>query len=788
MALFAVTGEAAVATKIPGTVGFEHVVDYDPELLKPTPPTADDEWSPCAFDDKKWSSHNPECFRIITNENYDEIKGQIGTKGAVFAKYITPKDIAACRSLECWYLIAELLTGVIKNAKIPQASLSVIDTFQMNMLLGARLLVAKKANVAWDSKTYYAFLDSFKADDLARHGRTILSSMKKLAAGGRAYLAVHDVKESVIAALLSRPENCGQLDGTILGSLLGNGKAKTITPACVRRVSALADAKPTKLSGVPATFLSETNVAISEELTKILDSEKLKNVASEIPPSKLPGQHLDFTKLKSETVAEGSNPSLRSKLVVGKLNSLPASAPIFSATTDSVAGKFKGDYFKDVSVEDGVTALGKLSSDDLSRMKPEALKTLMTTAPAVCANLPVRSFKDVSLTDRRCIEKAPPKVQAAIMLTAKELPDDIAAGITNAMFSDWSAEKAISTSCKEDCNRLGVLEHMVARPNNPAIIANLGLDASGPSACEALGTIEDLSPYGKVCTSINPHCFNATSSHDFEGVAKVHPRLRTLVPFRTLRKDEAFLKSLTADLMRHFSANMEFCRTVDLAAFNLFPLVSLSGLSGSCLAQMSFRGELSAKTLAALDKDVYMTVPSDKITANMLAAMTEGQIATACTKAADEAHNNLGSALTDTVLTSLGVDKVGHITSTQWKAVAPAAFKAITGAYLKVIKGANMAEWTIEQVREVDPSVWPELSAEQAALIGTKTAPEHSPVKHLSEASGLSDEIREILRKNIPATAPPAEEGTSYTMVIIIVAIIVGVLLLGGAIYFFMSR
>lgn len=749
-------------------------------------------WS-CNFDAKKWSTHSPDCLRVINANNFTDARTKILPSAEIFAKGLKDKDIAACRSNSCLKLLTEILTGKLKSgAKIPAEALNALDPYQIRRIMIERAALVKTAAelANLDAKAYYSFLEALKSETLGRLGPVIVEAIRRTARTVNRY-ELGALKEGLLTSLLSRPETCAGLEGHHIANILSNGKGKSLTAACISKVRNLRKAKPTKLGGAPDGFLSQTNEQLSAKLTGLLDKNKVALMASEVEAARLPGSNLDFTQLKKQSV-DNTNPSLKVNLVVGKLNSLSAAADIFDHSSGGIVTQFKGDYFKGVGKEDSVTALRFLSTGDMQVMKIEALQSLIETSPVVCSSLPVRNYKDLSLSGpsaRRCFEKAPGKVQAAILLSAKALPDDIAAGVTETMFEDWGADKAVSTQCsKTDCGKYEVLEHMLSeRTNNAQIIANFGSDPSGKSACQALGTVEELSQYNKICLSITARCFNAVRDRSFEGASKVHPRLRMLRPFTVLRKDEKLIKGLTLDQMRYLCEVPGFCRGIDIKTFNSIPLAALPALPGACLAQMSFRGELPAATLQALDKDIFMYIPRDSVTINMINFMSGEQLATACTKVADASQNNIGPLLTATVLASLD-KKVAFITVTQWKAVPPKSFTAINANLLAIIEPARMAEWTLDQVQEVEKAVWAGLTSAQAAVIGTKAPAEHSPIKYLASLSEIPEDIRAILQNNIPAGAPTAEEGTDYTVWFIIAAVIVGVLIIGGAVYFFMSR
>lgn len=748
-------------------------------------------WS-CNFDHKKWSTHSPDCFRAIYTENLADVRTKITPHAEIFAKGIKVKDIAACRTFACLRLLTEILTGKLKSsAKIPSDALSELDPFQINRIMVERAaLVAKRGDIAsLDAKTYYNFLEALKPETLARLGPIILKNIIKTSTSLVGKIPLEEVKETLLTGILSRPETCAILDGVQVGKILSSGKGKSLTAACMNKVRNLNAAAPTKLGNALDGFLSQTNKALHEDMIKLLDAKKVSLLASEVEAAQLPGAHFDFKHLKKESV-DNANPSLKVALVVGKLNSLLASADIFDHASGTIITKFKGDYFEPVSKEDGVTALRNLSGDDLLAMSAKALQTLIEKFHIVCSSLPVRNYKEISFTGPnayKCFQAASAKAQSAIAVTAQGLADNIFLEASQSKFDDWSLDKPL-TGTKNDYGKHEILEHVASkRPNGAAIIANFGRDPSEDSACKGLGNVEELSTYKKLSEFLPRDCFNAVKDRTIEEGAKVHPRYRMLQPFSAIRKDEKLIKSLTIEQLRYLAEVPEFCRGADIKLFNDIPLTALPGLPPLCFAQMSFRGELALTTLQALDKDIYMSIPRDRITSNMINAMTGEQLATACTKVTDESQNNIGPLFTATVLSSLD-KKVAFITVAQWRAVPVKSFAAINANLLSTIKPANMAEWTLQQVQEIEKAVLATLTSEQAAVIGTKASAEHSPIKYLASLTEIPEGVRAILEKNIPAGAPAAEESTDYTMWLIIAAVIVGVLIIGGAVYFFMSR
>ena len=766
----------------------EFLYEAHSKIERTEDPSGQSDW-PCTFDKKKWPSQNKaDCFRAINSATIASFYEKVITERPIptereklakaipkeFVKAIGAEEVKACKSAGCLSVLGGIMQ--YQNKVINNSSFNSITGDQIALLIDERQNAFPDTN-ARDRVHFTALLSE---ERLKTFGPLIVD----LFGPDAQYL-----NDSVTKSILSNPATCSYLNGIALASILNsNVKSKALTAECLKNASLLMTTTSNINSSINKDALKLTNRCANRNFTAALKKDMLEKYAASVPDSRYPGWRLRFENIKDDSNMAG----LTTHLLLGKLNKGNAGNLFGTDPTKSKAKKISDAILSDISAENVVSALSNLDPVDIQGFKPALIQSIVSKYAYACTRLPAAGIYQKIKFDTpesvECFYNMSRQAQAIAFAQAASMPDDILKRLDADSFNGWTISNEMKNVCAKsdsDCIGVGVLNIPSSRSNYAAIIRNFSVDPEGKSACEDLGSIEDIAAAKNFANHVTAKCFNAEKREFTDGMKDIE-RLKMLKPYHEIRKDRKLLEKLTADQFKSLVTGGAFCPFVEEDIWRLVPVPSMKNMNSSCMADLQIHDRLSKDMIDVFPDNVFEEMSSDRINSDMLMMMRPEHVSHACVKVSDASKNNIGAIITKEHIRGFSVEKTAAITGEQWKEVRAESFQELDSKKLEALNPNALVHWNVDQTKAAPTAIWSSLKVEQAKEIGNSVAPERAPHAYLLSLNEITDPaVRSALERGAPVTAT---EGINWTLWIIITSVVVGILIIGGAVYFLMSR
>ena len=464
---------------------------------------------------------------------------------------------------------------------------------------------------------------------------------------------------------------------------------------------------------------------------------------------------------------------------------------------DSSAAQF-GDHarrltqklFDPISHEDAFTALRNLNKDDISKMTPSLLQQLITKYPFLCDRIDSLAYSKLSFS-RECFNHVPSDQKGCVLRYGKSLDGDLLKNVAKGEITAWSCLDGSKTGSKIEGWRL------LSTEKTKHLVAHLGEDPYGDSPCLDLPSTEELASkeYNVLVAQLSVSCFNALPREWSEELEKGSPRLMFILPWNQIAGRPGLFEKLTGPQLGYLMGGGDFCSKATAEQLNKIPIKVFAQITGNCLSKSNALAGLDDAHVRALGSEAYNSMEANKITDAMIAIMTTTQLSTACQQVTDTTQNNLGRRLNEGVLRQFSSEKIGAITGTQWQAVDPPAFSAITAENMGAIKPSNTTRWTLAQVQNLSKDAVSALTKDHTSAMATDNDAERVKV---ADYLRNHPDVKEDCKSPVPTvvsptttTEPVSTEGSrssaSSTTWPIIIGVIVTIFIViaGGLGYYF---
>jgi hypothetical protein len=708
-----------------------------------------------------WEDHPPQVFSNIHSKNQLALIKYATGKETVedpaadadfrtkkyhgFVKFITKGDVRACHTSDCYGVIAQAFAF----------SPEVMRAEALNAMGGGQIkeIIKLLKNYCEEMKIKAEGTKGAGPNDGKKAMEKCYSKLNFLPEGLRksyARLIVKKLKDrleyahpNLLTSVLSVSKACVNIQAETLAAIISDpARSKALTAECLEAATNLNDAKPTSkdLKHLPSGALSRIRVSLPDEFIQRLSSPQVEGMASQLKDSELPGRDIDLSK-----ILEGGAGGLTKKVLLGRLNGCDPKAIPSTFLPDSVAvcKRLSSGLLKGISDEDAGIALGKLTATDLAHLSPTSLQDIITAYPSVCGHFDdATTFKDVNMDNPACFRNMAPTIQAKVILTAKAFHPDILQHVHYDQVKQWRVDIK-DKSYSELYVFGGRPGYLVAE-----MIQKLGMDPDGDHPCAIINSFDIFKTVPALAANITTDCVHH-SRLDFkttDGV--IPPRLQHLMPYTRLKKKgPEYFQTITQEILGLLISGRAFCGYVTSDIFDLIPLTALSGMTGECFGQLTFRDKLTKEQVQAFKPDVFKNVDAGLVPPATVRNMTKEQLLSACT----DTKSNIGSSLAGEVIEHMSIDLLGALTSEIWRHAPVDAFHGIdTAEKLKAIPPSAMIYWTTSQVGGILDPVLVTLSEEQAKQIGISQVSDLQPVQLLANIGGMPGPILEVLNSRLP--------------------------------------
>lgn len=596
--------------------------------------------------------------------------------------------------------------------------------------------------------------------------------------------------ETIKEIMKNKDEICAKISPEILFHL-NKEKLALVTPECFSSLKKIHKKDISKVVPLlPSKILTKHTGNLHQLTWRSLTPAQVEALNSELEE----GEICNFS---LEHISPRSFSSVTTKCLQGSLSTPRKYGALWRRVTSSTIKAIK---------ENQMDLVGNIHPEDFEFLSDDVLQIFFDSEIAI-ENLPKNADspiklstrqKDIKLTKERfaAIASRVPEVAGQLLLTVKDLPDDI--------LSKCEGEDIVNLNAPKDGETLSggeLIAAMRIRKNYKLIVNSMTNDA----ATHFCSTITDSNVYLEA-DWLRPHA--SQKCRDSLNFVKTSPDFISRAP--EFAKEEDAWKNVLSDfsnrdwesvkkgLFAFLVEKPEFCKALTEEEhkniINLIPDKVKRLINGECafimksLITPELVGKLAEDALSKFTSESFIFKLTD-LRVDQVPFISSGIFVDYLKPTNEELKKHVfATKITADVIKALDNPRLAAISSWSWHVMPVANMSVLTVEQLKVLLPSNMTRFTDAHLEAIVAEVLAEISSEQIAEVGKDTNISLAALEKIS-AKLKAPEVEALNARKAAALkgSNPSSEDSSCMMWWIIGGV-VAIIVIGGVVFFVVRK